>query len=408
VSLNDVTLHLPRFPQPLEHVSGSAQLVEGAAVVEQLRATYGPDVWTVAAARVDLTGLPDRVDVTDIAGAARFAQPGPPYPRGFGKVVAALRPEGLFSITGGFSRARLATSGPRSRWDFMVATDAGAFTLTWRDLPLTSIRGEAHVTREQVEIRRFLANAFDGALAATGTIDPRKPVSYRGDVSAENVDLRALVERWRGASSKSKYAVTGRLGGSASVESEGGSLEMLRATGELVVHDGVLWEAPVVSDVVGQTKVARDALQAGEAAAVVEMRDGVVHVRHAAISSSALGLQGWGTIDLRDGAGEGALNLDVVAAPLGDWEKHLKKTNVPIVSDVVGAVAGAMQKALNTATSTLLYEFRVDGALAKPRLSAVPAPALTEAAAYVFEGMLRREGDLTKRLRDGGRHERGK
>jgi hypothetical protein len=407
-TLDDVTLQLPRFDRPLEHVSGSLQIADGAAVVAQLRAGYGSDVWTVAAARVDLTNLPDRFDVTDIAGAASFAQPSPPYPKGFGRVVAALRPQGLFSITGGFARDRDATRGPRTRWDFLVGSDGGTFTVTPRDIVLPSIRGEAHVTREQVEIRRFLANAFDGALAATGTIDPRKPVSYRGEISAENVDLQALVERLRGASSEAKYTITGRLGGSASIESDGGSLEMLRAIAELVVHEGVLWEVPVLSDVVGRTKVARDALQTGEAAAVLEVRDGVVHVRHAAVSSPALGLQGWGTIDLRDGAREQAMDLDVVAAPLGDWEKHLKKTNVPIVSDVAGALAGAMQKALNTATSTLLYEFRVSGPLSKPQLSAVPTPVLTEAAAFVFEGMLRRDRDLMKRLHDRGGRDRAK
>ena len=405
-TLDDVTLRLPRFERPLEHVSGSLQIADGAAVVEQLRATYGSDVWTAAAARVDLTNLPDGFDVTGVAGEVNFAQPSPPYPKGFGKVVAALRPQGLFSVTGGFARDRETMSGPRTRWDFIVGSDGGAFTVTGRDIALTSIRGEAHVTRDEIEVRRFLANTFDGALAATGTIDPRKPVSYRGEISVENVDLQALVERLRKSSNEAKYTVTGRLGGSASIESDGGSLEMLRAVGELVIHDGVLWEAPVLSDVVGRTRVARDALRAGEAAAVLEMHDGVVHVRHAAIASPALGLQGWGTIDLRDGARAEALNLNVVAAPLGDWEKHLRKTNVPIISDVAGALAGAMQRVLNTATSTLLYEFRVSGALSKPQLSAVPTPVLTEAAAFVFEGMLRKDRDLMKRLRArGGRQD---
>ena len=406
--LDNVTLQLPPFEQSLEHVSGTVHIDQGSAVVEQLSASYGGDAWTVAAARVDLTSLPERLAVTDIAAAAHFAPPAPTYPKGFAKVVAALRPQGLFSVTGGFTRDRGASAGPRTRWDLVVASDGGAFTVTRRDIPLTSIRGEAHVTREQVEVRRFLANVFDGALAATGTIDPRKPVSWRGDVSAENVDLRALVERMRGTSGASKYTVTGRLGGSASIESDGGSVEMLRGAGELVVHEGVLWEVPVLADVVGRTKVARDALSAGESAAVLELRDGILHVRHAAVSSPALGLQGWGTIDLRDGAAEEALNLDVVAAPLGDWEKHLKRTGVPVVSDIVGAVAGAMQKALNTATSTLLYEFHVTGPLSKPQLGAVPTPALTEAAAYVFEGMLRHEKDLAKRLRDRRVRDEGK
>jgi hypothetical protein len=327
-------------------------------------------------------------------------------------VIAALRPEGVFDVTGAFTRDR-AAPGPKHRWDVLVTSDGGgAFAVTDRRLPLTSIRGAARVTRERIEIQRFLANTFDGALAAAGTIDPRRPVSYRGEVSVENVDLQQFVERLRGATTvetQPTFTATGRLGGSVSLESLGGSVEMLGARGEIVVHDGVLWEVPVVSHVVGQTKVARDALRTAEAGVIFEVRDGVVHVRHAALASRALGLQGWGTIDLRDGDGDGdrdrALDLDVVAAPLGDWEQHLKKTKIPLVSDAIGAVAGAMQKVLNTATSTLLYEFRVTGPISKPQLAAVPTPVLTEAAAVVFGGMLQGEKDLMKSLR--GRDARG-
>ncbi len=403
-TLHDVTLRPPRFPHPLTHVSGAFQVTEGTMLAEQLSGRYGDDVWAVSSARVALTKLPDRVDVIDIVGAATFAPPSPEYPNGLAKVIAGLGPAGTFNVTGGFTRDR-AAAGPKVRWDVLVTSDGGgAFAVTDRRIPLTSIRGAARVTREQIDVRRFLANSFDGAVAAAGTIDPRRPVSYRGEVSVENVDFHGLVERLRAPQNTASatataptFAVTGRLDGSLSLESEGGSVEMLDASGEIVVRDGVLWEVPVVSHVVGRTNVAPDALRAGEAGAVFEVRDGVVHVRHAAVSSPALGLQGWGTIDLR--GGDRALDLDVVAAPLGDWERHLKKTRVPLVSDVAGAALGAMQKVLNTATSTLLYEFRVTGTPSKPHLAAVPAPVLTEAAAVVFHGMLKREKDVMKYLR---------
>jgi len=82
------------------------------------------------------------------------------------------------------------------------------------------------------------------------------------------------------------------------------------------------------------------------------------------------------------------LNLDVVVAPLADWRDKLKETRIPILSDAVGEVAGAIQKLLNTATSTLLYEFRVGGDLKDVKVTTVPAPVLTDAAATIFGKML--------------------
>ena len=57
--------------------------------------------------------------------------------------------------------------------------------------------------------------------------------------------------------------------------------------------------------------------------------------------------------------------------------------------DVAGEVAGAVQKLLNSATGTLLYEFRVTGNVRdKLEIVTVPTPALTDTAAMVFGRML--------------------
>jgi hypothetical protein len=96
-----------------------------------------------------------------------------------------------------------------------------------------------------------------------------------------------------------------------------------------------------------------------------------------------VGLQGGGTIDF-----SGDLDLRVVAAPLADWRENLKGTKIPVVSDVVGGVAGVLQKMLNKATGTLLYEFRVGGTVKKAEVVAVPTPVLTDAAAFVFGKMM--------------------
>ena len=125
-------------------------------------------------------------------------------------------------------------------------------------------------------------------------------------------------------------------------------------------------------------------LTAGQAAAVFEIYDQTVDLKQAAISAPVLGVQGTGKVSFN-----GDLDLHAVAAPLADWKDQLKRTKIPILSDVAGEVAGGIQKMINTASKTLLYEFRVTGKANKPRIETVPAPALTDGVAKVFGAMLK-------------------
>jgi hypothetical protein len=81
----------------------------------------------------------------------------------------------------------------------------------------------------------------------------------------------------------------------------------------------------------------------------------------------------------------------VVAAPLADWKEQMKRTRIPIVSDIAGEVLGGLQKMVNTATKTLLYEFHVTGTTQRPKIEAIPAPVLTEGMAKLFGAMLKGE-----------------
>ena len=67
----------------------------------------------------------------------------------------------------------------------------------------------------------------------------------------------------------------------------------------------------------------------------------------------------------------------------------------------VSAIAGGVQKMLNSATSMLIYEFRVGGTVAKPQISTIPAPFLSDSAATLF-GKLIAPGK-EERLIDGVR-----
>ena len=62
----------------------------------------------------------------------------------------------------------------------------------------------------------------------------------------------------------------------------------------------------------------------------------------------------------------------------------------------------ANNQLLNSATSNLLYEFRVQGTLKDPKIKSVPAPILSDTAAFVFGRMVQgvRDGELMKTVRD--------
>ena len=89
----------------------------------------------------------------------------------------------------------------------------------------------------------------------------------------------------------------------------------------------------------------------------------------------------------------------VVAAPLADWRDKLLATQVPVVSQVAGEVAGVVQGLLNSATGALLYQFRVGGSIGQLNIETVPTPVLTDAAAWVFEQMLEPRQVMRPRVR---------
>jgi hypothetical protein len=142
-------------------------------------------------------------------------------------------------------------------------------------------------------------------------------------------------------------------------------------------------QVPVLKNLAQNVKDQKDGPGTGDAAARFTIGDGKIQLSDAAVNASVLGFQGGGTVGM-----DGALALDVVAAPLADWRDKLKQTRVPIVSDVASELAGAVQKLLNTATGTLLYQFRVEGTVQDVKVTTVPAPVLTDTAAFVFGRML--------------------
>jgi hypothetical protein len=417
----DLRLRPPKTPLPFEDVGGGRiELRPGIVSVEGLSGSYGGDAILVRSARIPIPDDPAELKrsfaVEEIDGRITFNRPNRPYPGGFGKVVGRLRPAGPFDIGGGsffrVTRVPPADDGtppekPRnSDWFFGVSSDAGSFLLTDKLIPLDDIRGDATISPLLVDITRLECTTLGGRGTASGKIVPRRPYPVQqGRVALRDIDLAVLARTLDPDDPNDKLVGRGFLnfvfdGAFATDREEDVTpADALRGRGEFEVIRGHFWTLPVLGRVASETKRG-DALTLGEAAGVFRVADRRVTFENAAVNSPALGLVGSGSIGF-----DKSLDLQIVAAPLGDWRDNVKRSKIPIVSDVAGEVVGGIQKLLSAATRTLLYEFRVTGTAGDPDVKTVPAPVLSDPAALLFGRMLD-DRQKDRRLIDSVRNER--
>jgi hypothetical protein len=424
-----VSLRPRKSPAPLTDIGGGGSIRKDrgtrVVVADNLGFTYGGDPALLASARLplppDLGDLRRQVRIEEISGTVDFRRPGPRYPGKFGRVVDSLRPVGPF-VVGRDSwfavskvqadpRARTDLAAPprtppsrKSDWYFSVATDAGSFTLTKDRIPLTNMTGDATVSNMLIDVRRLEADVLGGRITGAVRVTPGSGMKYNGRAYLRGIHLDEISKVYIvPETERAKLSGVGNMNIEFAGERprDGGSaMQALRAKGEFEVLRGHFWTIPLLGEVARRAGGGKE-LTVGEAAGVFELADRRLLLRNAAVSSPALGVQGSGAI-----GPDRQLDLNIVAAPLGDWRDKLKQTNVPIISDVAGEVAGAVQKLVNGATSHLLYEFRVTGTTGHPNVATVPVPALTDSAAVLFSGMLREgteEGRLLESL--GGKRE---
>jgi hypothetical protein len=229
-----------------------------------------------------------------------------------------------------------------------------------------------------------------------GGVVPGKGAAMTYDVRgwARDVDMKALgtlVSREH----KEPKRLSGKGNANVHVWGTGKDLtgrftaaDTVKADGRFEIIDGDFYDLAAVQEISRGAKVndTNEATTVGYAAGAFTIHDRVIDFSRVALSAPVLGVQGTGRATF-----DGDLDFDVVAAPLADWKDQLKRTNIPIVSDVAGEVLGGVQKLINTATKTLLYEFHVTGRVGEPKVTPVPVPVLTEGVAKLFGSMVRGE-----------------
>jgi hypothetical protein len=399
------------FPEPITNVVGGPIAFRGGAVTFQnLSGLCGRDKLLLRRARLTLWDPARKIRVDDLrtqikfeelTGTVVFQRPVTRYPSAVGRTIAALRPAGPFVIGGGswYAMNRPMKDDPSHKLkpDFFIRLigDRGSFVVSPYNVPLDQIQGEATIAPLEVDIAHFEAKTTGGAAYARGKITPGKPFLYDGQAQVRDIDLRqlaALLDLREPA--RSRLSGIGYCTAHLSGAGKGGPqspAQALTADGEAQILHGDFWTVPPVG-VVAQQLQRPERLGAGDAAAVFHIADQAITLQSAAVNAPFIGLQAQGTIGF-----DKSIFLTVVAAPLGDWRDQMRRANIPIVGDVLGAI----QHLLNTVQGVLFYQYRVTGTLEHPVKTLVPAPILTDPMALLFGQMMRQDqtGQLLNHVR---------
>jgi hypothetical protein len=395
----NLSFSLPDFPLRIERAGGgSVRLQYGVLTLENLAANYGNDVYRLARARIPLNTLPKTVLLQEIAATATLNPPLEPYPPGFMKLLEDSRPRGTFAI-GGNAAINTTTRPAKADYNLMVCSDAAAFELTSRRVPLTNVRSDVTITPLRITASKIEAELFGGKLTANGFFEPGDVQHYGGEVSLQHAQLKGFDELFRpkNAGRRPNGETNAHASFSGDVPRGGDPLDSLQSAGELEIIRGELFHIPVLTELLQAVHTSDAIATVGEAAASFTIHDRTISLKDIAINSPTVGLQGSGDISF-----DGKIDFEAIVAPLANWKDKMQETKIPLVSNVAGEIVGGVQKLLNSATSNLLYEFRVQGTLKDPQIKPVPAPILSDTAALVFGRMVQgvRDGELMKTVRE--------
>jgi hypothetical protein len=267
--------------------------------------------------------------------------------------------------------ASLSKDQPVLDYNVHVKTDRGAISSVRYHIPMRNVNLDALVTPKSADLKQFAADTLSGRVTSTGHADLGDAISYTALVHVQRIDLNGLARVAVNPGEK-PITVSGELSAEISVSGKGtgpAALDALGAFGNVQVTKGDLFRVPVLKDIVSAIDLG-DAATVSDASCSFNLAGRKIQVSDAVVNSPALGVKGGGVVGL-----DGSLDLNVIANVLSDWEHHIKEIDNP-VANVVGSVAGAVQRGVNKVTETLLYQLHVSGTVDKPAVKVITAPAL--------------------------------
>jgi hypothetical protein len=404
INLIGINLSPPGLAAPLQELTGTLHFSATDAHDRQITfqnftAAYGGDRLALDHAQIALGQFPDSIATSDIQSRLDLVQDAPQCPGDLGSILQTYQPSGHFQITGTAAMHHvIREDGPgySPDWNLNVTTGDGNLNLMDEQLPVTHLNGSMLATKSTISIPALHATLLGGAMDLTGNARVLDPINYNGDFSVQGASVEQFAQSFKlppqnghlpsgNANLHIKFASASTPTTTTTQEESDVDqwLTPLAGEGSLQIDNGDLWMLPVLQNLSGHTKVAQESLTAGEAAALFSIADRTIHFKRVAVYSPALGLQGSGTESFN-----GNLDLDIIAAPLGDWKQKIAETDIPFFSRVLSSAAGGLEKLVGSATSELLYHFRITGTRDDPIVQTIPAPFLTDSAANLFSKML--------------------
>ena len=178
----------------------------------------------------------------------------------------------------------------------------------------------------------------------------------------------------------SKKEVAGTLSGEVRATMVNGR-DHLAGEGGFRVTDGKFARVPVLSPIADFLHIGQGAFVANDAFGHFKIEPTRLNFDRLAVSTSVLKIRGQGTIGFDE-----SLNLKVYADSASNWGKTVRKTGVPLLSDLVGAVAGGTQSVLGS-VSKQFTTLSVTGTIDKPKIVPAPAPLLTDNLQRLFKAV---------------------
>jgi hypothetical protein len=375
LSPENVAIQIPQLPEALHDFAPfTVDLTNGMLTLGTVRAGYGNDVFFIREARVPLEMLPQKLFFDKLAGCITFAAQRAKYPPTVEEYVAHAQPRGPFFFDGNLAIDR-STTQPTVDYHVRVTTDRVALAPLKKHLPLYNVAADVLVTPHVIAIDRFDADTLAGKLSTTGRIKLDRMVAYSGAVRLRRIDLNELAHFATGPDVK-PLTISGELSADINYSGQGSdesALDALKADGALQISRGDLFHIPLLEGIV-QRMGKDNAATVGDAAATFTLADRVIHLNDAAVGSPAVGVHGAGTVGLDD-----RLDLNLVATPLSDWERTLRREDDNAVANIAANVAGAVQRKMNQVTEQYLYRIHVTGTTDEPKIDVIAAPALQSA-----------------------------
>lgn len=197
----------------------------------------------------------------------------------------------------------------------------------------------------------------------------------RASLDVSNVDLAKLMPVLVPSGERNHKGI---LNGQFNAAFTEGSLSKLVGDGKFRIDGGEFAKVPVLGEISKHLKLGQGLFIARNASGRFTLADRKATFHRIAISTSALRIRGTGDVGF-----DKRINFSVYADAAANWERDIKQTKIPILSDLGGAIAGGTQKVLGTVSKQFTH-LRVTGTLDQPKAMPAPVPLLTENIARLF------------------------